>query len=436
MIRAITTLFVLLIAALPARAATDIQEFVTPGGVTVWLVEEHSIPIVAFELNFRGGGSLDPKGKEGAAYLMAATLEEGAGDMNAQEFLQATETLAARFSYDTYRDSVAISAQMLSENMRPSIELLRTALLDPTFDDTAVTRVREQVLSSLRSDATDPNEIAGTRLRELSYPDHPYGVPVEGTLETVSALTPDDLRAAHAATLVKSRAYVGVVGDITPQVAAEMVDRLIGDLPNDGPPMPERATMAVGKGTTVVELDVPQSVAIFGHEGIEREDDDYLAAYVLNEIFGGSGLQSRLQQEVREKRGLSYGVYSFLAPMDHGAQVMGSFSSANDRIAEAIDIIRSEWARISSEGVTAEELEAAKLYLTGAYPLRFDSNSKIAGNLVGMQAVGLPLDYVKTRNDQVNALTLEQVNRVAKTLYRPEELHIVVVGKPEGVATE
>lgn len=426
-------LLVLITAALPARAATEIQEIVTPGGVTIWLVEEHSIPIVTIELNFRGGTSLDPADKAGATYLMAGLLEEGAGDLDASGFLRATEGLAARFGYSAYRDSVSISANMLSANAPEAVELLRLALVEPTFDEVAVERVRSQVLSGLASDATDPDEIAGKTMRELSFPGHAYGLPSEGTIETVTGLTRADLIAARENALARDRMYVGVVGDVTADEAARLVDRLVGDLPQSGPALPEQTTMAVGGGTTVVELDVPQSVAIFAHEGIERDHPDYLAAYVLNEIFGGSGLEARLKTEVREKRGLTYGVYSFLAPSDHATQVMGSVASSNDRIAEALSVIKDEWRKLAEQGISAQELEAAKLYLTGAYAMRFDSNGKIAGNLVGMQAIGLPIDYVKTRNDQVNAITLEQINRVASEVYRPDDLHVVVVGKPTGL---
>ncbi len=430
------SLLLLAAAALPARAETDIQEIVTPSGVTIWLVEEHSIPMVAIELNFRGGTSLDLPGKEGAAYLMAGLLEEGAGDMDAGAFLRATEGLAAGFSYSAYRDSVSISAEMLSENATEATALLRLALTQPRFDEVAIERVRSQVLSGLASDATDPNEIAGTTLRNLSYPDHPYGNPSEGTTQSVTALTRDDLIAAHARTLVRDRMFVGVVGDVTADEAAALVDQLVSDLPLSGPALPGPTQMAIQGGTTVVDLDVPQSVALFAHDGMDRDDPDYLAAYVLNEIFGGSGLEARLKTEVREKRGLTYGVYSYLAPSDHASQVIGSVASSNERVAEALTVIKDEWRKIGEQGITAQELEAAKLYLTGAYALRFDSNVKIAGNLVGMQAIGLPIDYIRTRNDQVNAITLDEINRVAADLYRVDALHVVVVGKPEGLDAE
>ena len=176
-------------------------------------------------------------------------------------------------------------------------------------------------------------------------------------------------------------------------------------------------------------------MAVFGHQGIRRDDPDFFAAFVLNQILGGGDRASRLMEEVREKRGLTYGIYTWLVDADYADLLMGQVKSANNRIAEAIEVIRFEWARIAAEGVTAEELEDAQTYLTGAYPLRFDGNARIAGILVGMQMTGLPIDYPATRNDKINAVTLEDIKRVAARLIRPENLHFVVVGQPEGLET-
>ncbi len=430
MIRFISIVLVAVWGSL-AHAASEIEEFTSPGGIEVWLVNEPSIPIVALEVSFKGGTSLDLPGKGGAIHLMTGLLEEGAGDLNATEFLEATEALAASFSYRAFRDTVSIEAEMLKSNAPDAIELLRLALNEPTFDEQAFERVKGQVMSALSQDKTDPDEIASSTLRALSFPDHPYGSKDEGTLESVEALTPEDMRVAHKNALVRERMYVGVVGDITAEELGPLVDRLLGDLPETGPALPEPTEMAVGGGKTIVELDTPQSVALFGHKGIAREDPEFFAAYLLNEILGGNGVESRLMREVREKRGLTYGVYSFLAPFDHAAQMMGSVASANDRIADAIDVIKAEWERMAEQGVTEDELEEAKLYVTGAYPLRFDSNAKIASILVGLQLVGLPSDYIKTRNDNMMAVTLVEINAMAKRLLKPEELRFVVVGKPE-----
>ena len=433
MIRFVLAIVLTLGLSAPLRAAVEIQEVTSPGGITAWLVEEHAVPFTALEIRFRGGGSLDRPGKRGAVNLMSATIEEGAGDLDAQGFAAARDALAASFGFDASRDSLSVSARFLTENRDEAMALLRSALVEPRFDQEAVDRVREQVLSNLRSDENDPNTIASQRLNALAYGDHPYGTAMEGTPESVGALTREDVVAAYGDVLVKDRVYVGAAGDITAEELGLLLDDLLGDLPTGGAPLPGPVEVQLTGGVTVEPLDVPQSVALFGHSGIPRDDPDFFPAFVANEIFGGSGLQSRLSLEVREERGLTYGIGSYLINFDYSDTLLGQFASANDRVAEAIEVVRAEWAKMAENGVTDDELDAAKTYLTGAYPLRFDSNASVARILVGMQLDGLPIDYIETRNGKVEAVTVEDVKRVAKRLYRPDDLRFVVVGQPEGL---
>ena len=424
-----------LLAALPARAEVNIQQVTSPGGLTAWLVEEHSIPFVALDVRFRGGASLDAPGKRGAINLMTGLLEEGAGDMDARAFARAAEGLASSFRFNVGDDSLSVSTRFLVENQDASVALLKQALQNPRFDQEAIERVRGQVLSGIRSSAKDPNDIARKTMDGLLYGDHPYATSLSGTEESVTALTRDDLVAAHADVMARDRIYIGAVGDITPEELGLLLDELLGDLPETGAPMPPRADVKVPSGTTVVDFPTPQSVALFAQKGIAQKDDDFFAATVLNQVLGGGSFESRLMKEVREKRGLTYGVYSYLAPMDLAETYQGSVSSANDRIGEAIGVIQDEWTKMAREGVTQQELDDAKTYITGSYPLRFDGNQTIAGILVGMQMLDLPIDYIATRNDKVEAVTLEDVKRVAGELLDPEGLAFVVVGQPEGVVT-
>lgn len=417
----------------PAQAEVDIQSVTSPGGIEAWLVEEHSLPFVAIEIAFKGGTSLDADGKRGAINLMSGLLEEGAGDRDAREFARAAEALATSFGFSAGPEELTVSARFLTENFDESVALLRDAIQKPRFDDADIERVRAQVLSGLAFDSQDPNEIASKTFTEMAYGNHPYGTPQEGTPESVAALTRDDIAAAHRDVLVRDRVLIGAVGDITPEQLGSLIDTLLGDLPETGASMPPQITPTIEGGTTVVDFDTPQSVAMFGQTGISVDDDDYFAAVVLNQVLGGGSFESRLMNEVREKRGLTYGVYSYLYPRDLANTYMGSVSSANDRIAEAIAVIRDEWAKAAENGVTQQELDDAKTYLTGAYPLRFDGNGPIAGILVGMQSIGLDPDYVKTRNERVERVTLEDVTRVAQSLLAPDDLHFVVVGKPEGL---
>ncbi len=419
--------------SLAARAAVEIQEVTSPGGLKAWLVEERSLPFTALEIRIRGGANLDPPEARGATNLMMALLEEGSGDMDARAFQEAREGLAASFGFDAGDDAVSISATMLSENRDEAAALLRQALVSPRFDGDAVERVRGQVQAGLAQDAQDPQALAGDAFNALAFPGHPYGSSASGTPETVARLTREDLAAAHRSALVRDRVYVGAVGDISAEELGRLLDDLLGALPAEGPPQPPHVEPALEGGVTVIPFSTPQSVVVFGHEGIERDDPDYFAAFVLNHVLGEGGFESRLMQEVREKRGLTYGIGTSLLPRDYAELWLGSFASGNASVAEAVGLVRAIWADLAANGVTQAELDAAKTYLTGEYPLRFDGNANIAEILVGMQMIGLPPTYVVNRNAYVEAVTREDVARVAAELLQPERLAFVVVGEPEGL---
>lgn len=431
--RASLLAFAAWLLAMPALAAVEIDEFTTDGGLTVWHVEESSIPFVTLELRFRGGASLDPESKRGVTNMMTGLLEDGAGDLDAQAFARARDSLAASFSYEARDDALSVSARFLTENRDEAVDLLRKTLTEPRFDEDAITRIRAQIVSSIRSDLKDPSAMAGNAFDKRVFGDHPYSSDKSGTLESVAAITRDDLMAAFEDAIARDRLYIGVVGDISREELGPMLDELLGGLPETGAPLPPEADPQFDGEVRVTPFETPQAVAMFGQPGIPFDDPDYFAAYLLSTILGGNGFESRLMEEVREKRGLTYGVYAYLAGRDSADIIMGSVQSANNRIAEAIEVIRSEWARLHEEGVTAEELDDAKTYLTGAYPLRFDGNGPIANILVGMQIQGMGRDYIDTRNDRVEAVTLDQVNRVARELLKPERLSFTVVGQPEGL---
>jgi zinc protease len=397
------------------------------------LVEEHSIPFVALEIRFKGGASLDAEGKRGAINLMTALLEEGSSDMDAQAFAQARDALAADFSFDVSDDSLQISIRYLTDTQDEAIALLRQALLKPLFEQSAIDRVKSQLQSIIASDLKDPNAIANETFAHLAYGQHPYASSINGTQQSVAALTQADLFEAKDRTMALDRLYVGASGDITSEALSLLLDDLLLGLPENGAPMPAQVTQTLLGGVTVVPFETPQSVALFGHGGLKQDDPDFFAAYILNTILGGSGFEARLMREVREERGLTYGIGSYLLPKDYAAMYLGQVSSANDRITKAVEVTKQVWADMAKNGVTENELSRAQTYLTGAYPLRFDGNGPIANIMVGMQMQGLPVDYIPTRNDKVEAVTLGDVNRVAAKLLRVDDLHFVVVGQPVGL---
>lgn len=419
-------------AALPAKAL-DIQEIESPGGITYWLVEEPAIPIVSLEMSFRGGARLDPEGKAGLARMVAGLLDEGAGEMDTAAFSAARDEISARFGFSANRDRFEVSANMLAENASQSAALLATALTAPRFEADPMARVRAQMLTSIAESETDPSDQAARQWYARAFPDHPYGRPAEGTKESVAAITQDDLFAAHKRLLTRANVTIAIVGAIDADAASAMVDSLMVGLPEGTPDNAPKATAAPPPGVHVIDIPVPQSAAVFGHKGIFRDDPDFFPAYVMNYMLGGGGFASRLTEEVRVKRGLAYGVYSYLAVTDGAALYLGGVQTANERMAESIEVIRAEWARMAAEGLTEEELERSKKYLTGAFALRFDSNAKIASYLVFIQEEDLGIDYYDRRNGLVEAVTLEDTKRAAARLLDPAALSIVVAGQPAGL---
>ncbi len=433
MIKRLLILAVALFTALPAMAEVDIQDITSPGGIKAWLVEEHSIPFLALEISFRGGTSLDAPDKGGATMMMTSLLEEGAGERNAQDFARRLEELAATFNYSADRDEITIKARILSENRDEAVALLRDSLIAPRFDPEAVERIRGQMGSVIRSNLTDPQKMASAGLSKLVYGDHPYAHPEEGTVESINALTRADLEHAHQVGMTRDKITVGAVGDITADELKTLLDTLLGDLPETGAADIADATLNLPGGVTVENYEIPQSVAIWMQKGLKRDDPDFFAAYVLNQVIGAGGFESRLMNEVREKRGLTYGVNTYIIDRNHALIWIGSMSSANNRMKEAIDVVRAEWQKIHDEGITEKELQDAKTYLTGEFALRFDGNARIAGIVNGMQSKDLPIDYNLTRNDKINAVTLDDIKRVAKRLMNPDELTFYVVGQPKGL---
>ena len=423
---------VLALLAVPAQAI-EIQDVTSPGGIKAWLVQDDSIPFVALDIQFRGGASMDTPDRRGAVNLMSALLEEGAGNRNATEFATAVEDLGARLSFSASDDTLSVGFQALSENRDEAADLLAQALTQPRFDDDALARVRAQVQAVIRSEATDPNSIAAKEMAAQAWGDHPYATSINGTLEGVAALGRQDLVAAKNRVLARDRVVVGAAGDISAEELGLLLDRILGGLPEQATaPLPEPAPLQLTGGVTVIDWDSPQTVVAFAGPGLAIDDPDYFAAVVANHILGGGGFSSRLMEEIREKRGLTYGVGTALATGLYGQSWQGGMAGSNATTAEAMALIRAEWARMA-EGVTEAELTAAKTYLTGEYPLRFDGNGRIASILAGMQLIGFPIDYIDTRNAKVEAVTAEDVTRVAQRLLDPEALRFVLVGRPEGV---
>jgi len=429
----IVTLVVSLLQIVNAQAF-EIREVESPGGLKAWLVSDTTVPLITMRFSFRGGTINDPENAPGRSYFLSGMLDEGAGDLKSQAFQQRMSELAMRMSYDTDREHFGGSFQTLSEKKDAAFELLRLAVTKPRFDAEPMDKVRGQILLGIRGDKENPGRIASNALLKTMLGDHPYARVPKGDADSVSTMKPEDLRNAWSEIFVRSQLQIAVVGDITAEELGPLLDKVFGALPEKGQQISVPDLKAPAKGSiTIVERKIPQSVMSFAMPGMQRSDPDFITAYVMNFVLGDGGFGSRLMEEVREKRGLTYGIYTGLASWMNGGLLIGSVSTQNSKAGETLDVLRAELVKMSEKGPTEEELEQAKTYLTGSYALRFDSGSKIAGQLLGIQQDNLGIDYVKKRNDLINAVTVEDAKRVAGKLIDPDALTISIVGRPEGI---
>ncbi|MGZ5842897.1 MAG: M16 family metallopeptidase [Xanthobacteraceae bacterium] len=432
--RAVVALLALPLLAAPALATT-IERVVSPGGIEAWLVHEPAVPMIAIDFAFVGGAAQDARGKGGTASLVASLLDEGAGDLDAKTFHARLERKAIELGFQAERDTLRGTLRTLTENKDEAFEYLRLAVTQPRFDQSDVEVIRAQILSMLRRATTSPTDIANLRWWQVAFADHPYGRPVNGTLESVPTVTIADLKDYTHRVLARGNLKVAVVGDIDAETVKVMLDRVFGGLPAQPElkPVPNVSPQGLGR-RIVVKVDVPQAVLAFGGPGIARKDPDFMAAYIVNHILGGGAFSSRLYQEVREKRGLAYSVYDSLVWLNHSALFLGGTATRADRAGETLDVIDKEIRRLADDGPTADELAKAKAYLNGSFVLNLDTSSKIAALLVQLQLDGLGIDYFTRRPEMINGVTLEDARRVAKRMLDSGML-VTVAGRPEGIAS-
>ena len=432
--RVAVAIVALVIFAAPALATT-IERVVSPLGIEAWLVHEPAVPLIAVDFAFVGGAVQDLAGKAGTANLVASLLDEGAGDLDSKTFHDRLERKAIELSFTADRDTLRGSLRTLTENRAEAFDDLRLALTAPRFDPPDVEIIRAQILSMLRRATTSPTDIASLRWWGTAFAGHPYGRPVNGTLESVPNITVDDLKFYTRRVLARANLKVAVVGDIDAETVKSMLDRVFGALPA----RPELTLVATvspqGLGRRIViKLDVPQAVVEFGGPGIARKDPDFIAAYIVNHILGGGSFSSRLYEEVREKRGLAYSVSDSLVWLNHAALFLGGTATRADRTAETLDLIEKDIHGMAESGPTAEELAKAKAYLNGSFALNLDTSSKIAGFLVQLQLDDIGIDYFSRRPELINAVTLDDARRVAKRLL-DGGLLVTVAGRPQGLVS-
>ncbi len=416
-------------------SAMTIEKIVSPSGIEAWLVREKAVPLITLNYAFHGGATQDDADKSGTGHFAADLLDEGAGDLDAKTFHERMENHAIELGFQVGRDYFHGSLRALNEHRDEAFGLLRLALSSPRFDSDAIERVREQELAILQRDTTNPNDLAGRRWWQTAFPDHPYGRESKGTLEFMPRIAANDLRNYVRRVFARNELKVSIVGDVDAKTAGALIDRAFGALPekNDLKPVPNATPRGLGR-RIVIDVDVPQAVVTFGGPGIARNDPDFMAAYIVNHILGGGTFSSRLYREVREKRGLAYGVSDSLVWFRSAAVLLGGTATRADRTADALSVIENEIKRMAADGPTPDELAAAKSFLKGSYALSLDTSGKIAVQLTQIQIDNLGIDYIQRRSALIDAVTIEDAKRVARRLYGAGML-VTVAGRPKGLTS-
>lgn len=411
-------------------SAVTIQTVVSPAGITALLVEDYTVPLIAMQFSFDGGASQDEKGKEGTSNLLTTLLDEGAGDIRSQAFQQQLDDVGMSYGFSTGRDTFSGHMKTLKSNSTRSFELMALMLNNPRFDEEPIGRMKASLLSGLKRRETNPQAIAGKALRESVFAGHAYSRPAKGTMTSLKSVVREDAVAYHKRIMARDTLVIGVVGAISAEKLKSVLDKIFAKLPAKAKlhSIPE-AKIETGKSIHM-DLPVPQTNIAFAMPGIKRDDPDFYAGYLVNYVLGGGSFSSRLYEEVREKRGLAYGVYSYLGTFEHAGIVGAGSATGAENAAKTVDIIRKEMKRMGKEGPTAEELEKAKKYITGSYAINnLDTSDKIASTLVAIQRSNLGINYIDKRAEYISAVTLESAKRVAKKLFSSQPT-LITVGKP------
>ena len=416
------------------HSAVNVDVVTSPRGLKFWLVPSRAVPLVSLEFAMRGGSAQDPAEMAGLGALMSGLLDEGAGDLDSQAFHRALDEIAVEMSFHCDRDHWSGRMRTLTKNLDRAAELLRLAINAPRFDQEPFERVREHMNARLRHDANDPATLASRNWKANSFPDHPYGQPADGTLETLARIERGDLVKAAKRGIARDQLLIAVVGAIEEKHAAALVDRAFADLPAKGDLKPVPAAAFAGLGAIDrIDLDVPQSTIRFGRPALKRDDPDFIPSVVAAHVLGGSGsMTSRLFREVREKRGLAYTVFGTFYSLEQGAYFYGGTTTKNERARESFDVASAEIRDVALNGLNKEELEKGKTYLIGSYPLRFDTSAKIASQLVHIQLERRAPEWLVERNREIAAVTMDSVKRAAHRAFGDGSLHTTVVGRPEG----
>ena len=413
------------------KSSVALKESVSPAGIPFWLVEDYAVPVVSVEFACEGGAAHDEEGKEGLAEMTAALLDEGAGHLESNAFHEAVDDCAIELGFHADRDHIGGRMRTLAKHVDEAERLFALALNAPRFDQEPIDRVREQMGAKLRHESKDPGAMATRAWRERVFAGHPYARAADGTLESLQRVERADVVAGAKALITRQRLKIAVVGALRAERAGVLVDKAFASLPAASA-LPSLAPPPFhGRGTReTLDLDVPQTTIRFGRPSLMRNDPDFIAGLVVMHVLGGGNLTSRLFREVREKRGLAYSVSASTQATELTSYVYGGTTTKNERAYESMRVIEDEIRDLANGGLQQEEFEKGKTFLIGSYPLRFDTSTKIANQLVNIQREGRAADWLTERNRLIAAVTLEDARRAAARIFGDGAMMVSMVGRP------
>ncbi len=420
--------------ALDATAAPQIQHWETSNGARVYFVESHELPMMQLRVVFDAGSARDPADRSGLAAFTNSMLPQGAGELDVEQIAEGFENLGAQFDGSSERDMASVQLRSLTQPdlLAPAIDLLATVLTKPSFPERSLERERQRALTALRQERQSPRDLVQRTFYDNLYGTHPYAHYPSGTEAGLTALAHADLVEFHRRYYVGANAVVAIVGDLRPKEARRMAEQVVGGLPRGErasvvPPVPARQTA----DDVRVQFPSTQSHLLVGQPGLKRGDPDYFPLYVGNYILGGGGLVSRISEEIREKNGLAYSAYSYFVPMREFGPFIIGLQTKNTQAERAVSLARETLRTFMADGPSAMELEAAKQHLTGSFPLRIDSNAKIAEYLAMIGFYGLPLTYLQEFNANIEAVTIDRIRDAFRRRVHPDTMLTVIVGNPQ-----
>jgi zinc protease len=411
-------------------AIPTIQHWQTDFGVRVYFVPAPDLPMVDVEIVFDAGSARDAD-KPGLAQLTNSLLSEGAGGHSADYIAEHFDNLGAQLDNSVSSDMATVSLRSLSDSqlLQPALEMLALLLAKPTFDNTSLKRIQQQMFTILKYQQQSPDDIGKKAFYRAIFGTHPYATLPEGTLENVAALTRDDVKAFHNRYYVAQNAIIAIVGALDKTAAEKLANTIVSQLPvgETAPTLPPVAQLSEAKNLHIAYPSTQTHIFI-GQPGVIRGDPDYFTLYTGNYILGGSGLVSNLAAEIREKRGLAYSVYSYFSPRRVAGPFIANLETRNEKTAEALQVMRETMRDFIEKGPSEDKLKKAKQGITGHFPLRIKSNSDIAGYLSMIGFYQMPLDYLHTFNENIEAVTLEMIKDAFKRRLQLDKLVTVTVG--------